>query len=263
MDYETIVMERKGPVANLVLNRPEKLNAVSPRLLEELSQALDELSKAQEIRAVVIRGSGRAFSSGTDLQALAGHGLERLPSAFRYHLARMQETYGRLASLERPVLAQMHGYALGAAMELALACDFRICTTDTIFSLPEVQYCLVPDLGGCQRLARTVGLAKAKELVMLGRRFNGVEAERMGIVHKAVAAGDLETEVSSWVEEILKLPPSAVGLAKRVVDLSLEASLDVGLDYTGQVQAALIASHDFMEAVRARLEGREPRFQGD
>lgn len=262
MGYETLLLEQKEAVAHLVLNRPEKLNAISPRLLEELAQALDELSRMESVRVVVIRGAGRAFSSGTDLQALAGQGLQRLPAAFRYHLARMQETYGRIASLEKPVLAQIHGYALGAAMELALACDFRLCTIDTILALPEVQYSLVPDLGGCQRLARVIGVGKAKELVMLGRKVDGTEAERIGVVHRAVPAEELEPEVSAWVEEILRLPPLAVGSAKRVVDLSMDMGMEAALEYTGQVQASLINSRDFVEAVTAKIQNREPRFEG-
>ncbi len=262
MEYETLLLEKQEEVVSLVLNRPEKLNAISPRLLEEMAMALDEISRMVKVRLLVIRGAGRAFSSGTDLQALAGQGLDRASTSFRYHLSRMQEVFGRISSLEKPVLALIHGYALGAAMELALACDFRICTLDTRFALPEVQYCLVPDLGGCQRLARILGVARAKEFVMLGRAVDGIKAAELGLVHKAVAEEALDQELSAWIREILSLPPLAVGLGKRVVELSMDMGMQAALDYTSQVQATLIASRDFQEAIGAKLEKRQPRFQG-
>lgn len=262
MGYETLLLKREGPVLSLIMNRPDKLNAISPRLLEEMAQALDEISRMENLRLLVIRGAGRAFSSGTDLQALAGQGLERVPTAFRYHLSRMQEVFGRISSLEKPVLAVIHGYALGAAMELALACDFRICTLDARFALPEVQYCLVPDLGGCQRLVRILGVAKAKELVMLGRALDGSKAQELGLVNKAVSSDKMDQELDKWKEEILALPPLSIGLAKRVVDLSPDTGLQAALEYTSQVQASLITSRDFEEAIRAKLEKRQPKFQG-
>lgn len=262
MGYETLLLQREGPVLSLILNRPEKLNAISPRLLEEMAQALDEISRMENLRLLVIRGAGRAFSSGTDLQALAGQGLERVPTAFRYHLSRMQEVFGRISSLEKPVLAVIHGYALGAAMELALACDFRICTLEARFALPEVQYCLVPDLGGCQRLVRILGVARAKEFVMLGRAVDGSKAQELGLVNKAVSSDKMDQELDTWKEEILALPPLSIGLAKRVVDLSPDTGLQAALEYTSQVQASLITSRDFEEAIRAKLEKRQPKFQG-
>lgn len=262
MGYETLLLQREGPVLSLILNRPEKLNAISPRLLEEMAQALDEISRMENLRLLVIRGAGRAFSSGTDLQALAGQGLERVPTAFRYHLSRMQEVFGRIGSLEKPVLAVIHGYALGAAMELALACDFRICTLEARFALPEVQYCLVPDLGGCQRLVRILGVARAKEFVMLGRAVDGSKAQELGLVNKAVSSDKMDQELDTWKEEILALPPLSIGLAKRVVDLSPDTGLQAALEYTSQVQASLITSRDFEEAIRAKLEKRQPKFQG-
>lgn len=262
MGYETLLLEKEDTAVNLVLNRPEKLNAISPKLLEEMAQALDEISRMEDVRLLVIRGAGRAFSSGTDLQALAGQGLERIPTVFRYHLSRMQEVFGRISSLEKPVLALIHGYALGAAMELALACDFRVCTLETRFGLPEVQYCLVPDLGGCQRLVRILGIARAKEFVMLGRPIDGAKAQELGLVNKAVSQDKLDQELSAWKEEILALPPLSVGLGKKVVEISADTGLQTALEYTAQVQASLITSRDFEEAIRAKLEKRRPKFQG-
>jgi enoyl-CoA hydratase/3-hydroxyacyl-CoA dehydrogenase len=262
MAYETILLDHRERVVHLTLNRPERLNAISPKLLQELSSALDEISRMAQVRVVILAGAGRAFSSGTDLQALAGEGLERLPSAFRYQLKMMQEALTRITTLEKPVLAKVHGYALGAAMELALACDFRISTEDARWGLPEVLYSIVPDLGGTQRLVRLVGVGKAKELVMLGRTIDGAEAQTLGIVNRAVSPERLDEEVHAWVEEILRLPPLGVGLAKKTVDSAADSSIQTSLEFTAQVQGALISSKDFSEAVMAKLQKREPVFVG-
>lgn len=262
MSFETLIMEKRGQMANLILNRPEKLNAISPRLIEELGQAIDELAYDEMIRVVVIQGAGRAFSSGTDLQSLAGGDMTSSSSAFRWHLFRMQETFYKLDAMEKPTLAKVHGYALGAAMELALACDFRISAKDARWGLPEVMYSLVPDLGGCQRLVRTVGLSRAKEFVMLGKAITGEMAEALGVVNKAVDPEKLDEEVQEWVDQILKLPPRAVAMGKKIITLCGEAATHVSSEYISQVQSVLIGTHDFSEAVKARIEKREPAFKG-
>jgi enoyl-CoA hydratase/carnithine racemase len=255
-------MEKEGRVATITLNRPEKLNAINHLMLEELARAIDEISMMPEVGVVIIRGEGRAFSSGTDLQALGTSGGGQGPQARRYALEMLQRPYNSMERLEKPIIARIHGYALGAAMEMILACDFRICSTDTRFSLPEVKYGIIPDLGGCQRLVRVVGLAKAKELVMTGRMIDAEEAMRIGLVNSMVPQDELDNEVDKWVQELLGLPPLAVGQGKRAVEKSLDMDILSALDYTAQVQSMLLESEDFVEAVKARLEKREPSFKG-
>jgi enoyl-CoA hydratase/carnithine racemase len=263
MPYNTLIMEKEGEIVTVILNRPEKLNAMTHELLAELGMAMDEVNAMSDVRVVIIKGQGRAFSSGTDLQSLAGGEMDRTRPGFRYHITRMQGTFNSIERLEKPVIAQIHGYALGAAMELVLACDFRICSLDCRFSLPEVRYGILPDLGGCQRLLRVVGLAKAKELVMLARTIDGAEAQRIGLVHKAVEAEGLEAEVRRWAEEILGLPPLSVGLGKRVLDKSADMDLMSAQDLTTQVQSMLMRTGDFLEGVRSKMEGRRPSFKGE
>lgn len=262
MNFDTLKLETKDKVANVILNRPEKLNAISPRLIQELETAIDELACDEKVRVVVIQGAGRAFSSGTDLQSLASRDMISSSSAFRWHLFRMQETFYKLDALEKPTLAKVHGYALGAAMELALACDFRISAKDAQWGLPEVMYSLVPDLGGCQRLVKMIGLSKAKEFVMMGRAVTGEMAETLGIVNKAVDPEKLDEEVQEWIDQILKLPPLAVAMGKKIITLCGEATTHVSSEYISQVQSALIGTQDFCEALKARLEKREPVFKG-
>lgn len=261
MSYGTLILERKDPFVFVTLNRPEKLNAVNMELLAEMGMVMDEINEMPEIRAVIVKGAGRAFSSGTDLQALGG-GPDRSRPGYRYHLGRHQDAFLRIERLEKPVIAQIHGYALGAAMELALACDFRIATREARFALPEVLYGIVPDLGGCQRLVRAVGLPKAKELAMTGATIDGEEAERIGLVNRAVEAKDLEAEVISWAGRFLRIPPLAVGLAKRTVDKSMDMDLVSSLDANAAVQSMLLRTEDFREAITAKLEKREPTFKG-
>ena len=262
MTYNTLLVEREDPFVTVTLNRPEKLNAVNLELLAEMGQAMDEINEMAEVRAVIIKGAGRAFSSGTDLQALGGGKTDRTRPSYRYNLGRHQEAFLRIERLEKPVIAQIHGYALGAAMELALACDFRIATRDTRFALPEVLYGIVPDLGGCQRLVRVVGLPKAKELAMMGTTIDGEEAERIGLVNRAVEADALEGEVHNWAERFLRIPPLAVGLTKRAVDKSLDMDIVSSLDANAVVQSMLLKTEDFKEAITAKLEKREPKFKG-
>ncbi len=262
MSDKTLIVEREKAFVTIVLNRPEKLNAINYDLLIELEEAMNEINEMGDARVIIIKGAGRAFSSGTDLQSLGSGGLDRTLSGYRYHLTRLQGPFNRIEIIEKPVIAQIHGYALGAAMELILACDFRIAALDTQFSLPEVRYGLIPDLGGCQRLARAVGLPKAKELVMTGRTIDGSEAERIGLINKAVKAEELEEEVKRWSEEFLTLPPLSVGLGKRVVDKSLDTDIISSLDLTSQVQSMLLQTEDFREGVRAKLEKRAPSFRG-
>lgn len=262
MSYDTLILEKQDALVTITLNRPEKLNAISYDLLIELGEAMDEVNEMEEARVVIIKGAGRAFSSGTDLQSLGSSSVDRTRSGFRYHLSRLQATYNRMEMLEKPVIAQIHGYALGAAMELILACDFRLAASDTRFSLPEVRYGLIPDLGGCQRLVRAVGLPKAKELVMMGRTIDGAEAERIGLVNKAVEAEALDDEARLWADELLQLPPLSVGLGKRAVDKGLDTDVMSALDLTTQIQSMLLNTEDFVEGVKAKLEKREPSFKG-
>lgn len=262
MSYETILLERDGEIAYVTLNRPEKLNAVNYTMLLELGAAVDEINEMADVRIVILRGSGRAFCSGTDLQSLGGSGIDRSRPGYRYHLTRMQESYNRIERLEKPVIAQIHGYALGAGMELILACDFRLSSLDTRFSLPEVRYGIIPDLGGCQRLVRLVGLSKAKEMVMMGKTIDAAEAERVGLVNKAVKAELLEEEVCQWAADLMALPPLSVGLGKRAVDKSLDMDILSSLDSNAQVQSMLLRSEDFTEGIRAKLEKRQPAFKG-
>ncbi len=265
MTYKTIILELDGPVATIILNRPESLNALTHGSFKEIGDAIGEINSMSDIRAVIIKGSGRAFSAGTDLKSLKGGeggDVDRSHWGYRFRLYALQENLFRIERLEKPVIAQVHGYALGAALELVLTCDFRISTEDTRFALPEVLYGIIPDLGGSQRLIKSVGLLKAKELVMLGRHIDGMEAQNIGLVNKAVPAADLESEVSKLVEEIVRLPPLPIGLAKRNLDKALDMDLVSSLDETCQIQSMLLQTEDFKEGVQAKLEKRDPVFKG-
>jgi len=263
MPFETIIFEREDPLVFLTLNRPEKLNAINYQLLNELADAIDKINELSDVRAVIIKGAGRAFSSGMDLQVLGDKRLDRGRPGYRYHLARLQEAYNRIERLEKPIIAQIHGYAIGGGLELALSCDFRLSTADTRFQLPEVLYGIIPDLGGCQRIVRAVGLTRAKELVMLGRTIDGKKAERIGLINKAVVnVAELEHQSRMLAGEFLNIPPLSAGLGKHALNNSFDIDIISSLGHTAQIQSMLMKSEDFQEGIKARLEKRKPEFRG-
>ncbi|MFC1822674.1 enoyl-CoA hydratase/isomerase family protein [Thermodesulfobacteriota bacterium] len=262
MSFKNLIVERNEAVVTITLNRPDKLNALNFELIDELGKALNEISIMTDARAVIIKGAGRAFSSGTDLEFIAGGGLEEAGPRLRYQLGYFQSIFNRIEALEKPVIAQIHGYALGGAFELMIACDFKIATLDAKFALPQVKYGMVTDMGGTQRLVRAIGQAKAKEIVVMGRTIDGSEAERIGLINKAVAAEALEDEVAGWIKEILELPPLSVGLSKRAVDKSIDTDFMTALDISLQMQSELFKTEDYEEGLKAKLEKRAPVFKG-
>jgi enoyl-CoA hydratase/carnithine racemase len=257
-----VVTRREGAVRWVGLNRPEKRNALHRELIGELVAAVTAAEREPDVRAVVLYGEGPVFSAGVDFGMLAGdvQGEERAP--FRSLVGDMQAALSRLEAVEKPVIAALHRYVPGLGLELALACDLRVATADCELGLPEVRVGLVPDVGGTTRLVRTVGYARAKELIMTGRMIPAAEALAIGLVHRVVPAGDHLAAAAALAAEIAANAPLAVGLAKRLVDLG------AGLDkHTFQAmellaQSILLHTDDAREGARALAERRAPRFTG-
>jgi enoyl-CoA hydratase/carnithine racemase len=260
---ELVLTQQRGAIFEIVLNRPEKRNAISLELYDALGRAIDAAGQAQGVRTIFLRGQGKVFSSGIDLTAFLLLGERYGPNwqqKMRRITADFQAVLNRLERLEMPTIALLHGHCLGLALEVALACDLRIAAEGTILALPETKLGIIPDVGGTTRLSRLVGPARAKELIFTGRQFDAVDAERWGIVNHVVPADRLMAKAQELAAEIESSAPLAVGLAKRVIDGAFD--LDRGQALEGWAQSQLVTSQDFSEAVQAFVSQRRPEFQG-
>jgi enoyl-CoA hydratase/carnithine racemase len=249
-----------GQVARLTLVNPP-LNLVTRELLEALDLALDRLAVAPagEIRAVVVTGTGeRAFSAGSHVgefesqRGPAGRARHELESG----VAR------RLAELPMPTIAAIEGNALGGGLELALCCDLRIASDRARLGLPEVRLAVTPGAGGTQRLPRVVGAPRAKELILTGRVLTAAEAERIGLVHEVVPAGEAVARAVAIGEEIAQRGPLAVREAKRLIDLATEADIDAGLAAELDASDRIFATDDMLEGADAFFAKRDPDYRG-
>lgn len=260
---ELVRTERRDHLFEIILNRPEKRNAINLALFEQFEAAVALANRTPDIRAVLIRGEGKAFSAGVDVSSLlmlaekyGSHWLQRM----RGITDDFQRVLTRLERLELPTIALIHGHCLGLAMELALACDIRIATEGAKLGLPESRLGIIPDVGGTTRLTRLVGPARAKELIFTGRQIDAAAAESWGIVNAVVLAEALLERGEELAAEINQAAPLAVGMAKRVIDgLS---DIDRGLMLEGWAQSQLFSTEDFMEGAQSFLMRRPAEFKG-
>jgi enoyl-CoA hydratase/carnithine racemase len=231
---DLVLVRREGDVAVLTLHRPEKLNALSTALEVELAAAVAS-EAVTSANALVVEGSGRAFSAGADVTELR----DQTPADILADYRTTGEVYERVASLRQPTIAAIHGYCLGGGFELALGCDLRIADEDAIFGLPEVAIGIVPSSGGLHRLVRTVGPARAKELILARQRIDASEALRLGVVTEVVPAGTATARAVSLAGDLAALPPLAVEVAKRAIDAAAESSRDAAILIERLAYAAL------------------------
>jgi enoyl-CoA hydratase/carnithine racemase len=248
-----------GRVAHLELVNPP-LNLVTGGLLAELDAALATLAatSAGEVRAVVVSGGERAFSAGSDVGDFEA---QRGPGGRERHELE-SGVARRLAELPMPTIAAIEGNALGGGLELALCCDIRIASKRARLGLPEVRLAVTPGAGGTQRLPRAVGLARARELILTGRVLGAAEAERIGLVHEVVPAGQARPRADAIAADIAERGPLAVREAKRLVDLAADADIGTGLAAELDAADRLFASEDLVEGVAAFFAKRDPDYHG-
>jgi enoyl-CoA hydratase/carnithine racemase len=244
-----VLTEDHGPLRHVVLNRPEKRNAMSSALLTELADALRAAADDGSVHCVVLRGEGPVFSAGVDLAELGGLAQSEEGQAALRHFRSVFLTAANLCEeTPKPVIAQIHGTCVGGALEVALGCDLRVAADDAKLGLPEVRLGLIPDVGGCSRLPAVVGLGRAKELIMTGRMIGAAEAERIGLVNRVVPADELDQATQELADELLACAPIAVGRAKRVMDAAAKPALATTLELEVTAQEVCVA------ALRARHE---------
>jgi len=270
---ETLRYEQLGHIGWLRLNRPQKLNAMTQQMWDELRALGQQLRNESSLRAMVVIGEGRSFSTGIDTSQfgsgllggaaeapapISAQGEDRLVSA----ILRTQEAFNWLEEAPYPTIAAVRGHALGAGLQLALACDIRVIAWGSQLGLFEHRYGLLPDLGGTQRLPRIVGVGKAKELIFTARQIEAEEAWQIGLAEQLVEDTLLEQTVTALAEQIAAQPPLAVQGAKRAVTASLTLPTPDGLRVEAENQAVCLRSHDFREAIYAFRERRRPHYQG-
>ena len=255
-----IRIEDRDRVRHIIFDRAEKRNAMNAEFIGDLDAALLDTQNNPAVHCVVIRGEGPMFSAGIDIESLNDFsgGLARL----RPVREAMIRAFNRCEEMTKPVIAQVHGAAIGAAMELALACDLRVTDEAAVWSLPETRIGLIPDVGGSSRLPAVVGLGRAKELIMTGKFINGTEAERIGLANRSVPADELEAATDALVEELLGCAPIAVGLSKRVLDSIAKPNLAQNLEQEVTAQTVCAATEDFVEGASAVAQKRPPAFKG-
>ena len=267
-----LTVERTGHVATVWIDRPDKLNAMAPEFWRDLPEVMDGLGEDEEVRAVIIAGRGPAFSVGIDLAAFGpmfGGGAEAGSTvAERKELLasirRMQHTFTAVADCPKPVIAAVHGYCLGAGVDLITACDIRLAATDTVFSIRETKLGMVADVGTLQRLPRIVDPGRVAELAFTGRDFDATEAREMGLVSRVWESVDaLHEQAADLASAIAENSPLAVQGTKWVLRQGAELSLDQALDYVAVWNSSFLTSRDLMEAVTAFQEKRPPRFSGE
>ncbi len=258
-EYPNSIYEKKNRVATITLNRPKALNALSTVLLAEMHDALEDAEKDEDIRVIVITGTGdRAFSAGADISEVQGLS----PIETRNYSLIIQEHTRYMERIRKPIVAKINGLCLGGGQELVMACDFRIACDKAKFGQPEINLAVIPGAGGTQRLTRLVGKTKAMEIDMLGEQIDANEAYRIGLLNKVVSAEELDTAVDEFIGKLLSKSPVVLGIIKLAVNKGIEMDLDRALYYEAECFSSAAATEDSKEGLKAFLEKRKAEFKG-
>ncbi|ADJ16854.1 enoyl-CoA hydratase/isomerase family protein [Halalkalicoccus jeotgali] len=254
---DRVLIERENDIATIIVNRPEKRNAMDIPTRKALYAAFEEVSEDDDVRAIVLRGAGDgSFIAGGDIDSFADFDhMDGMEYSEKY----AQGLYNYVADRHKPTIAAVDGYALGGGTEIALACDIRLATDDAKFGLPEVGIGVIPAGGGTQRLVQVVGAGLASELILTGRIISADEAKRIGLANHVYAAEEFDNEVRAMAEDLASKAPVAQRLAKESIRRSLD--IDAGLEYERLAGAFLFGTDDQKEGANAFLEDREPKYR--
>jgi enoyl-CoA hydratase/3-hydroxyacyl-CoA dehydrogenase len=251
-------LEVKDKIATITMNRPEAMNALNEKVLRELKDAIAQVRDDPEVRVVIVTGTGPAFVAGADIRAMMDKSLVEIREFTQFGHGVLED----IERLEKPVIAALNGFALGGGLELALACDIRLASTDARMGFPEVGLGIFPGMGGTQRTVRLLGKARASELIFTGSQIGAGEAERIGLVNRAVPPQRLMPEARRMALRIARQGPIAVGRAKVAINQALQGGLDAGLAFELEAVTQTFGTEDQTEGMTAFLERRRPEFKG-
>ena len=254
LDYETILLERRGRVGWITLNRPKVLNALNLQVMTEVLDAATALDRDPEIGCLVLTGSAKAFAAGADIAEMAPR------DYLDMYLNDWFSAWDRLGQIRKPIIAAVSGYALGGGCELAMLCDILLAADSAKFGQPEIKLGVIPGMGGSQRLTRAVGKAKAMELCLTGRLMGVEEAERAGLVSRIVPADELLDDAQRTAETIASMSLPITLMAKEAVNRAFETTLAEGVRFERRLFHSAFATHDQKEGMAAFTEKRPPNF---
>jgi enoyl-CoA hydratase len=256
MAYENILVETRGKVGLVTLNRPKALNALSPDLMRELTEALTSFERDEAVGCIVLTGNDKAFAAGADIKAMKDWGYMDV-----YRSDYITAEWETVTRVRKPVIAAVAGYALGGGCELAMMCDFILAADTAKFGQPEINLGIIPGAGGTQRLPRFVGKAKAMEMALTGRMMEAAEAERCGLVSRVVPADQLLDEAIKTAQKICELSLPSLMMAKESVNRAFETTLSEGVRFERRLFHSLFATEDQKEGMAAFAEKRKPAFK--
>lgn len=255
MDNQNVLFEKSNAIAIVTINRPEALNALNRTIVDQLDSVVEQIAGDKQIRTVVFTGGESHFVAGADIKEMM-NGTPEFARSFSF-----KDTYSKIESLEIPTIAAIAGFALGGGMELALTCDFRIAKSNARLGLPEITLGIFPGAGGTQRLPRLIGMARAKEMIMLGGIVDAATALSYGLVNWVVEDSLLE-ESLKIAAKLAKLPPIAMRQAKQLIQQGWDSDLKTGMEFEAVAWTSLFASEDQKEGMKAFLEKRKAVFTG-
>ena len=256
MNYSTLILTKQDGYALVQFNRPDVLNALNIKLIQELVEALEALDADKEVRAIILTGNEKAFAAGADIKEMAD--ATAVDMLIRDQFAR----WDKIRKIKSPIIAAVSGFALGGGCELSMTCDMIIASETAKFGQPEISIGVMPGAGGTQRLTRAVGKAKAMEIVLTGKMIGAQEALQWGLVNKVVPVEMYLEEAKSLAREIASKPPLAVRLAKEAVLKAFDTTIEGGLEFERKNFYLLFASDDQKEGMKAFVEKRKPLWTG-
>lgn len=260
--FETIEVSK--PIANVLqitLNRPKKLNAFNELMIREMRHVIWEANFDDEVRVIIVTGAGRAFCAGRDIEGL--HYENNLSTAgYRSYVRANHELFDDMEAIEKPIIAAVNGICAGGGVEMAIACDFRVASTNAEFLLPENQLGVIPASGACSRLIQMIGIGRLKEMIMAVRPFKAEKALHVGLVTEVVSPENLMKAAFELAKELIGLAPQALGMAKHIINMCQNVDTETGRQLERLGQSVLIRTSDNKEGMGAFSEKRKPKFTG-